>query len=91
MRTRIHRPYRNANGLYLLQVHPSYFSQLCGVCSNYNGEPMDDLQGPRMERFQRPEQFLLSYIMPSSQCNIDEVRSRLSRGVPQLFLTKDST
>ena len=79
------------SGKHLFQAHPSYFGQLCGACSNYNSEPMDDLMGPRKEMYTRPEEFLLSYIIPNSRCNIDEVRAKLVSRIPRLFAARDSS
>ena len=59
------------------QPHSSWHSQLCGVCSNYNSEPMDDYLGPRREYYSKPEPFLLSYIISEPSCDMQDVRERL--------------
>ncbi|XP_013409581.1 vitellogenin-6 [Lingula anatina] len=59
-----------------VQNNPAvYRGKTCGLCGNMNGQTKDDLEGPRKERYDNPEHFAYSYLIPSSRCPAEMIES----------------
>jgi hypothetical protein len=51
-----------------VEVSPFYFSEMCGICGDFNGEQTNEFEGPDKTLFEDVTMFANSYVIPDDNC-----------------------
>nr|ADE05540.1 vitellogenin [Azumapecten farreri] len=62
-----------------IQVSPFYYSKVCGLCGNYDGNPSNDNKDPQKQTHKDPACLLASYVTSHDQCEAEDVKRECSQ------------
>ena len=61
---------------FVCQTSALHSGQVRGICGDYNGDVLREMTGPKKQLYSKPEQFVLSYVVPSDRCDVQELKQR---------------
>ncbi|XP_062587564.1 vitellogenin-2-like isoform X2 [Saccostrea cucullata] len=59
-----------------IKMTPFYYSQVCGLCGNYDGKQGNDYQSPQRVDRSDPSCLVLDYLIPDSKCDSGSVQKK---------------
>jgi hypothetical protein len=59
-----------------LQTSPLHSGEVRGICGDYNGESHREMSGPKRQQYQSAKEFVLSYVLPSDNCDVDALKTQ---------------
>nr|AFO66775.1 vitellogenin [Mimachlamys nobilis] len=68
--------------LISVKVSPFYYSKVCGICGNYDGNPSNDNKDPQKQIRKDPTCLLASYVIPNDQCEAEDIKRECSEEIP---------
>ncbi|XP_021350891.1 uncharacterized protein LOC110448784 isoform X1 [Mizuhopecten yessoensis] len=68
--------------LISIKVSPFYYSKVCGLCGDYDGNPSNDNKDPQKQTRKDPACLLASYVTSNDQCEAADVRRECSQALP---------
>ncbi|XP_061168026.1 vitellogenin-1-like [Saccostrea echinata] len=78
-----------------IKVTPFYYSQVCGLCGNFDGKQGNEYQSPQRVDRSDPNCFVLDYLIPDSKCDsgsvLKECHQHQNSSSPSRCLVKPET
>ncbi|XP_060072320.1 uncharacterized protein LOC132552189 [Ylistrum balloti] len=68
-----------------IKVSSFYYSKVCGLCGDYNGNPGNDNKDPQKQSQANSACLLASYVISNGQCEAADVKRECNQAIPSLF------
>ncbi|XP_069127503.1 uncharacterized protein [Argopecten irradians] len=65
-----------------IKISPFYYSKVCGLCGNYDGNPYTDSMDPQRQMRDEPACLLASYVLSNDQCESADVKRQCNQAIP---------
>ncbi|XP_033737207.1 vitellogenin-6-like isoform X2 [Pecten maximus] len=65
-----------------IQVSPFYYSKVCGLCGDYDGNPYTDNKDPQRRTHEDTACLLANYVLSNGQCEAADVKRQCNQAIP---------